>query len=140
MVLPIPSCPYHIALDLIQIPKKFNYLRGHKNLSWFNRFEFQNKNFKLSLVLGVRLNLAFSKKIQMLYMLWYLVSYDYCPKLPWLSSYLIKISLILYYRVSHRYCSIFVDNFTKSGTRYLQKNNIFVKFETLTHSTSEGIC
>ena len=39
------------------------------------------------------------------------------------------------YRVSHRYCFLFEVNFTMSGTRYLQKNNRFVKFEKLSFNT-----
>ena len=33
------------------------------------------------------------------------------------------------YRVSHRYCCYFEVNFTKSGTRYLQKDNVLAKFQ-----------
>ena len=34
----------------------------------------------------------------------------------------------------HQYYFLFEVDFTKSGTRYLKKNNVFVKFETFTYS------
>ena len=34
------------------------------------------------------------------------------------------------YRVSHRYCCNFEVNFRKSGTRYLQKDNVLAKFQS----------
>ena len=40
----------------------------------------------------------------------------------------------------HRYCFHFEVSFTKSGSRHLQKDNAFVKFETLTFSTIKEIC
>ena len=40
------------------------------------------------------------------------------------------------YRVSHLYCFLFEVDFKKSETRYQQKNNVFVKVETLIYSTS----
>ena len=46
-------------------------------------------------------------------------------------------SLIRYiYRVSHRYCCNFEVNFTKSGTRYLQKDNVLVKFGSFSLSNN----
>ena len=59
-------------------------------------FEFKNKICKLSLVLGVRLNLAFEKKIRMLYGHWHLVTHDYYSDLPRSSSNLVEKTMILH--------------------------------------------